>query len=112
MEQNEMNELNPELLEAVDGGQTEDPNEGHWQFTAAHRGVPFIARSHVWYRFKAGDTLGEVAARFGMTPQEIQQMNPETIDEDNLGMIYEGDTVVVKSVPSEWDWQNLEQINF
>lgn len=100
----EMNELKSEELEAVAGGQTSNPNEGHWQYTDANMGTAFIGRSHLWYRVKTGDTLGEIANRFGVTMEHIREMNPLTIQ--NYNQIFAGDTIVVKRNPTQWDMNN------
>lgn len=91
-------ELNAEELADVAGGQTQDANGAHWQPVTVPMGTAFQYRGHVWYRFKLGDTLGAVAAKFGVSPEYIQGMNPLTIR--NINKIDAGDAVVVRKNPA------------
>lgn len=100
----EMNELKSEELEAIAGGQTGNPDAGHWQYVAVSMGTTFIGHhngTHLWYRLAPGDTLGGVASRFGVTMEHIAEMNRGTIQ--NFNEVYAGDTLVVKRNPSQYE---------
>lgn len=110
----EMNELKSKELEAVAGGQTSNPDAGHWQFTTVNMGTTFIGThrgvTHTWYRIALGDTLGVIAANFGTTTAQIMAWNPNTIQ--NINDIYGGDTLVVRWTPTEYERRTCARYTF
>lgn len=110
----EMNELKSEVLDVVAGGQTCSPDAGHWQDIGVSMGTAFIGyhnnHTHLWYRLAPGDTLSEVAGRFGVTMEHIAEMNPGTIQ--NFNEVYAGDTLVVKRDPSQWELNTYPHFDF
>lgn len=85
--------MNDEELEAVAGGQTTDPYAGHWQDVSHKMGTDFYMDGYRWYRIKTGDTLGQIAKKYGVTLENLFMWNRKTIQNEN--MIFAGDTIIV-----------------
>lgn len=92
-----METLNDDVLETANGGATvvkvnkTDWTGAHWRPDGHAPGTTFVAYDHRWYVVKSGDTLGNIAPRFGVTVEHIMKCNPNTIKNKNL--IYDGDAL-------------------
>ena len=51
------------------------------------------ANGALYYRIAAGDTLGDIAKKYGTTVQKLQALNPQI---KNPNLIYAGDTIRIQ----------------
>ena len=87
--------LNDEEIENVSGGiNTTNWQGAHWQPTNIAMGTTFTSYGFLWYRIKSGDTLGQIAAKFGTNINTLKANNPATIK--NVNLVYAGDAIIIR----------------